>query len=353
MNKKLKIFAWLAVLFLLILGACNNRSPEPTLGPSTDPTGVVETLAPVITEVVQQPTATLPPPQLVSGELIFWSGTGSPHDEVLRERLANLAQANNKSFEPIGSLVAAQITPSVDVIVSTAAAVEIQALAAQFPDVQFLAVDVAGLTPSANLHLITNEGGTLEQRSFLAGYALALVTDDYRVGAITLANDDVGNRTRDSFVTGVRYFCGLCNARFMPVDYYPFTAEMTNPSNQADWQAAADALLAKTVTAMFVQPEVSSAELITYLASKNIIIIGIEGQVGLEMAPKIVGLFGSDIIASTEQAVLRIFAGDGVAAGSGSLELKQVNRDIMSDGKRMLFERIREELLSGFIKDSP
>jgi len=353
MKKNLRLIAIIAVLMLLFLGACKKSGTEATPVPTVTEDLVLETVPVLETSVEPESVATAAPASLVSGEIVLWAGAGSAHNSLLYERLQLLAQENGKSFQAVDGLTAEQITPTVRVVVSTASAAEIQTLAGQFPQVEFLAVDVLGLSPATNLHLMTNEGGTLEQRSFLAGYALALTTDDYRVGTITLANDDVGNRTRDSFVTGARYFCGLCNARFMPVDYYPYTAEVTDPTNQADWQAAVDTLLAKSVTAIYVQPEISSAELISYLASRNITVIGQEGQAGLEMASRLVGVFGSDIILSTEQAVLRIVAGDGVATGSGSLELKQINRDIMSDGKQMLFERIREELLKGYIKDRP
>ncbi len=353
MKKNLRLIAIIAVLMLLFLGACKNSGTDTTPVPTVTEDIILETVPVIETPVEPESVVTAAPASLVSGEIVLWAGAGSVHNSLLYERLSLLAQENGKSFQAVDGLTAEQITSTVRVVVSTASAAEIQTLASQFPQVEFLAVDVPGLSPATNLHLMTNEGGTLEQRSFLAGYALALTTDDYRVGAITLANDDVGNRTRDSFVTGVRYFCGLCNARFMPVDYYPYTAEVTDPTNQADWQAAVDLLLAKTVTAIYVQPEISSAELISYLASRNITVIGVEGQAGLEMASRLVGVFGSDIILSTEQAVLRIVAGDGVATGSGSLELKQINRDIMSEGKQMLFERIREELLKGYIKDRP
>lgn len=70
----------------------------------------------------------------------------------------------------------------------------------------------------------------------------------------------------------------------MPVEYYPFTAEITDPTNAADWQAAADVLLAKAVTGIFVQPEVSTPELIAYLNSRSVTLIGVEGQPNLESA---------------------------------------------------------------------
>jgi hypothetical protein len=139
----------------------------------------------------------------------------------------------------------------------------------------------------------------------------------------------------------------------MPVNYYPFTAEVTAPLNPEDWQAAVDSLLELAVTAMFVQPEISSLDLMTYLASKNITVIGVEGQAGLEAAGKVVGVLGSDLYASVLSAVSGLLAGEEIGSNTGSLELTQINRDLMSDGRHILFERIREDLLNGLIKDRP
>ncbi len=91
----------------------------------------------------------------------------------------------------------------------------------------------------------------------------------------------------------------------------------------------------------------------TYLASRSITVIGVEGQAGLEVAGRVVGVLGSDLYTSVETAVSGLLAGEDIGASTGSLELKQVNPELMSDGKRILFERIREELLNGLIKDRP
>ena len=163
----------------------------------------------------------------------------------------------------------------------------------------------------------------------------------------------MGNRTRDSFITGVRYHCGLCSARYMPVNYYPFTAQVSNPPDPANWQTAVDSLLELAVNSIYVQPEISSLDLMTYLSSKNIAVIGVEGQAGLEGANRLMGVLGSDIYLSAENAVSKILNGEELGNSTGSLELKQVNPDFISDGRLILFERVREDLLNGLVKDSP
>lgn len=345
----------LILLFLglaLLLSACNS-------GEALDKTATVEVvptdIQPEETELIlAEPTESPVTVNLVSADIVFWSGAASPHNVTLSEQIRNFAQSNGWTFEEHQSLTAEQITPSVKVLLTTAEAGQIEAIAQALTNLSIVAVDVSGLNSSLlNLHVLTGEGGTPEQRAFLAGYALALNTEDYRVGAITLNEDDLGNRTRDSFITGARYYCGLCSARYMPVNYYPFTAEVSNPADPANWQAAVDSLLELAVNSIYVQPEISSLDLMTYLSSKNIAVIGVEGQAGLEGANRLMGVLGSDIYLSAEHAVSKILDGEELGNSTGSLELKQVNPVFISDGRLILFERVREDLLNGLIKDRP
>lgn len=355
MIKTKRSLSLILTILVLLVSACNQQPPAATLTPEITPSvEIEETEMPVVTEAATQ---TEPAQDLISSDIVLWAGAGSSYSEPLSERLSAFAQANGYTFSSYESVAVEQIAPSVKILVTTAEAAQVEIFNQQLPDLKIVAVDVSGFPPGlVNVHAITSEGGTIEQRAFLAGYALALTTSDYRVGAITLSGDDPGNSTRDSFITGVRYFCGLCKPNYPPFisqPYYPLTAEVTSPTDPADWQTAVDSLLNLAVTAIFVQPEISSVDLMTYLASKNITVIGVEGQAGLETAAKVVGVLGSDLLTSVESAVSGILAGEDIGSSTGSLELRQVNSDLMSDGRHILFERIREDLLNGLIKDRP
>lgn len=355
MTKSKHILILLLLTLVLLVSACNPQQLTATLAPvDTQPIETQETVIALVTETAIPTEAAQ---VFVSSDIVFLAGLGSGHNYVLSERLMAFTQTNGLTFERQDSITAEQITPSVKILVTTADAAKIEALHQQMPDLKIVAVDVSGLTPGlVNVHNVTSEGGTLEQRAFLAGYALALTTADFRVGVLTLSGDDLGNRTRDSFLVGARYFCGLCKPLYPPFisqPYYPLYAEMSAPTNPANWQAAADSLLNLAVTAIYVQPEISSLDLMTYLASKSVTIVGVEGQAGLEAAGKVVGVLASDLYASVEAAVSGLLTGEEIGSSTGSLELKQINPDLMSDGRHILFERIREELLNGLIKDRP
>jgi len=346
-NKKTPLPLILILLFAF-LTACNNQPQvTPTAEVTLPPTA--ETV--VVTEPTESPTAT--PIVLLDADMLLWAPENA--DQALIEQLKNelsaYTDANGHSFALTNSLSATQLSTNVRVVVSIASPSEVQSLASVLPQVQFLALNAPDLNPTENLSLVVTAEASRDQLSFLAGYTLALGIPDFRVGVLSQAGTPEGQTTRDAFVTGARFHCGLCNSRYAPVEYYPFTAEVTDPANPADWQAAADALLAKAVSGIFVQPELSSPELIAYLNSKNITLIGIEGQPNLETAQRLLGVLSGGI--DLEPALGRLLLGESVGVVKAGIELTQVNRDFFSDGRMILFERIKQDLLDGYIKTLP
>jgi hypothetical protein len=289
----------------------------------------------------------------LDADILLWAPENADQalTEQLEDELRAYADTNGHSFAITNSLSAAQLSPDVRVVVSLATPGEVEALASVLPQVQFLALNAPGLTPTENLSVVVTAEASRDQLSFLAGYTLALGIPDFRVGVLSQAGTSEGQTTRDAFVTGARFHCGLCNARFAPVEYYPFTAEVTDPANPADWQAAVEALLAKSVTGIFVQPELSTPEMIAYLNSKNITLIGVEGQPNLESIQKLLGVLSGGI--DLEPALGQLLLGESVGVVKAGIDLKQVNRDLFSDGRMILFERIKQDLLDGYIKTLP
>jgi len=187
----------------------------------------------------------------------------------------------------------------------------------------------------------------------LAGYLLALTIPDYRVGVISQAGTQAGAATEGSFIVGARYFCGLCNSRFGPVLYYPITAQIADPTSQADWQAAADALLANTVQGVYIQPEVSSPELVNYLTSSGVKLVGTAGQAGLNDSAAWIAVLGVDQSTAVIDMVGRLLAGEPVEAMNASLTLSQINAEILTEGKQRLFAETAEKVQTGLIRTTP
>ncbi len=346
-NRKI-LFPLLLSLLLIFLSACNNQPlPSPT----------VEATQPIVVETPMVPTLTVNPTAtavvLLDADILLWAPESADQELAaqLENELSTYADTNGRSFALTNTLNAAQLGPSVRVVVSLASPTEVESLASVLSQVQFLALNAPNLAPTENLSTVVTAKASRDQMGFLAGYTLALGTPDFRVGVLSQAGTPEGQTTREAFVTGVRFHCGLCNARFAPVEYYPFTAEVTDPANPADWQAAADALLAKSVTSIFVQPEISTPELIAYLNSKNITLIGVEGQPNLESMQKLLGVLSGGI--DLEPALGELLLGKSVGVVKAGIELTRINRDLFSDGRVILFERIKQDLLDGYIKTLP
>jgi len=346
---KMRMHLPLILLAITFLAAACNTATQPVISTETPVETVIEstpTLAPT-----ESPTAT--PTVILEAALVLWAPESS--DQVLAAQLeADLtAYANNngQSFVRTPALSTAQIGQTVKVVVSTASPEEVQSLASVLPQVQFLAANAPSLTPTENLSVMVTGEASREQLSFLAGYALALGTTDYRVGVLSQAGTSEGGTARDAFVTGVRFHCGLCNARYVPVEYYPFTAEVTDPNNASDWQTAVDTLLAKSVTGIFVQPEITTPELIAYLNSKNITLIGIENQANLDSVQSLLGVLSSGL--DLGPVLDQLLLGESVGTVHSGIELTRVNGDLFSDGRVILFERIKQDLLDGYIKALP
>ena len=228
MKKNLKLIITIAVLMLLFLGACKKSDTEATPVPTVTEDLVLETIPVVETPVEPESVVTAAPASLVSGEIVFWAGAGSAHNSLLYERLQPLAQ-EGKGFQAVDGLTAEQITPTVRVIVSTAGAAEIKPWQANSAS-RFWQWTCPN--PTTNLHLMTMRWRWSNVPSWLAMlWRLRLMII---VGAIA-PHDDVGNRTRDSFVTGA-LFLWVVQCPLYADDYYPYTAEVTDPTSEADWR---------------------------------------------------------------------------------------------------------------------
>ena len=343
-----------SVLFVLIfLAGCGT--PQ-TVTPTNTQVSSSETSLPLPSIAAPEVTPTPPAAAETEAEVILWAPPSG--DQVLAQTinasLRDLAATRKLEFEQRESLSAQELGAQTRLIVTTASVSEISQLAQVAPGVNFLAVNVRDLTEGGNIAVLQSGSASAEQLAFIAGYVLALVTPDYRVGVISQANNVEGARTRDGFATGARYYCGLCNAHYAPVIYYPLTAEVNDPANSGEWQTAVDALVAKAVNSIYVQPEISSPELITYLVSKGVRLMGVEGQAGLsEGAGAWVAILASDPGAQVAQAAGRLLDGESVSTVTAGIELTQADANLLTEGKLAFFERVEQDLLNGLISPLP
>ena len=361
------------VLLVFLLMACNQQpAATATLPPANIETYVAQTLeahGPDLPVTPQAPgpgtlptepaQSALPPAQTqaspgapLAAELLLWAPAGSDPALVSAQAAALQEYANSHGmrFLQADNLSSPQLGSTVKVVVSLAPAEQTLSMAEGAAQTEFLSLrPLSGNAPNL-YYAASGTQATSEQVAFLAGYTLGLVSDDFRTGVLYQADDPAGKRIQEAFTVGTQFYCGLCNSRFAPVTFYPKSAGM---SSAANYQSAADELLAQFVNSVYIQPEVSSPELVNYLTSKNIQLIGVEGQAGLSDAPNWVAVLASEDEPDLTPILDALFAGNPPPASGTGLNLTRVNPDVLTMGKLRFIEATRLELLEGKLRPSP
>jgi len=348
---------------MLLVVACKGGSPTITPTSVVTPTQFPIVLtATALADQTQNPVSAATPTENVSiqetptekqiqSQIVLWA----PEDveptraQAFFDQLQAYSDQNGVTFERRSSLEASDLSEQVKVVVSMATAQAIHTIAPAAQQVQFLAVGAEDMPTGGNVHSVSGAGVSVAQRAFLAGYTLALTTTDYRVGVLSQAGSTDGIATRDGFIIGAQYYCGICNSRYAPILFYPFAAEITDPTNPADWQTAVDTLLNSAVSAMFVQPEVSSNELMAYLQSRNVRVILAEGQAGFG-ATNVVAVLSSSGTVDLAATLSALLVGQNIGTVASSVDLISINEDIISPGRLGLIERVKADLLAGEIQ---
>ncbi len=267
-RRKLLASMLLIALSLALLG-CNSL-PLPLPDSSTPTATITQTITPTL-----EPTATLTPTPLPPLLLLLLPPEADPAlGDYLQTTFAEKAAENGLRWQVRPFITAEEAARDVKYIIAVPPAQGLAELVAGAPDTRFLAVNVPGLEPAPNLIAIGGGTETADQQGFIAGYIAAAITDQWRVGVISVEDSETGQAARVGFQTGVPYFCGLCNPEYAPFYEYPLYIGMTAGAADADWRVAGDYLIDRHVDTVYVEPGAGGEDLLRYLATANINIIG-------------------------------------------------------------------------------
>ena len=295
-------------------------------------------------------TATILPPVAEPEEVILWAAPESDPNLLAQVQSAVQAQADTQGFqikiEPL--LTSEGLQGNVRLVVILAPAGNGMQLVAATPQVPFVALNIEGMEPSANLTLIREQEGQPEQQGFLAGYIAAMMTDQWRVGNLSISDTVSGQKARQGFLTGVPFFCGLCRQEFPPFYAYPISAEAPATATSQQWQAAADVLLNAAVETVFLGPGVTDAALMEYLAGRGVFIVGSSSPIESVRTRWLVSI-QADIMQGFRNALPQLLAGEVLGEVHAPLVLSDVNPALLSEGRLAHVEEILKELELGMI----
>lgn len=337
------------ILVGFILVACNPQESEPitptrtetipTVSASSQVTDTISpTQAPQITPIQPQTLVVLVAPPQADVGLV----------DQLEAILSELSTSAGLDFEVRQDITPQDLSSTLRLVVVVPPDPGLGNLAQAAPNIQFLGVYIPGLEPAPNLSVIDTQDLSPGTIGFLAGYLAAVVTPEWRVGAISLSDTSQGIDSRQGFLNGVVFFCGLCRQTYPPFYTYPMYVEASSGSTSQEWQAAADLLIDRAVLTAYVAPGVGDDDLLEYLATAGINLIGTRTPPPGTNDRWIATITG-DISASVRSAWPDLISGKGGAWISPPLAIMDVNPNLLSPGRQRLVDNLVAELTSGFI----
>lgn len=325
------------LILCIVLAAC-------TLPGRSTPTAT-QTASPL-------PLATLtstPPAPLV----ILVLPPDMPKDETNQYETAtyNLAQQYGMRFQVRNSLTPVDINqegPALKIVIAFSPDPGLAALSAAAPQAQFLAVGIPALKAAPNLSSIGASGPPSDKQAFLAGYIAGMVSNDYRIGIITLKGDPQGMAAEAAFSNGMHFYCGLCNPAFPPWYPYPIHIEIPSDVPTAQYPSYGGPLQNYMASVVYVYPPIATSELLGSLAQRGLNLIG-ESLPSNSLKSNWVASLKPDLLPVIQQIFPELLAGHGGQTLASPLSLADVNPDLLSAGKLRLVQEVLDGLQAGTI----
>ncbi|MBV6395251.1 MAG: hypothetical protein HFACDABA_00826 [Anaerolineales bacterium] len=331
----------LFLILTLLLGSCGPQetpAPTPTIIPS-----------PTIT-----PTATPSVPLVI---LVVPADMDPALSNLYQSTVYDLAQSVGYHFQVRNSLTPADLDPSLKVVVALPPDPGIIALAAAAPQVQFLAVDLPGVTAAGNISVVATQARP-DLVGFLFGYIAAMLTPDwgYSLGMIAPQGDPNAQMAFAAYKNGMTYYCNLCPKanpyafldEFGQVIEYPQYIEIPTDEAVSSYTAYADFLYRrKKVSMIYVYPTAATPDLLGYIGS-----LGLLSITDTTPEPRPVYYVASlrpDLAKAIQLAWADLLAGRASITYQPPFSLIDVDTNLLTPGKQQQVEQILAELLAGRI----
>jgi basic membrane lipoprotein Med (substrate-binding protein (PBP1-ABC) superfamily) len=307
----------LSATFLLFLSACAKATPlAPTLVSEATPTVNVSTIAPgetstaptpvseaTPTDLPKPPTPTAPPLTLIVAARPEIADAVQRAAQEFGWRVEQAAEASPETLRPLAQAGASVIV---------AEGGDLRALAEEFPNIYFVAVNTSGENWPANVVALGGAGSRFDQLGFLAGMAAGLATETKTVAAITDLSA-AGLNYRNGFLHGVRYTCPRCQVQYIDV------FDVENGGAQAAQTAALYASISSDV--VFAAAGNAGNEALRAAAQEEAWVIGSGGDVYVTVfengaaprADKVLTSVRFDAGAAVYQALVQYHAGAPLA----------------------------------------
>ncbi len=320
------------ILIASVLSACGlgGTAATPTAAPTITPTSL--------------PTLT-PTPVVPLTILVLPANMDKTESDALQKTVYDLSQQAGMRFQVRNTLSPADLEPGLKIVVALPPDPGIAALAAAAPQVQFLAVNIPGITAAGNVSVL-GAATQIDIPAFLAGYTAAMISDDYHTGILIPQDSTDGQKAAAAFSNGMAYYCGLCRPFYLLPYSFPQVVTIPSTEDPAHYGAYADILIVQhKVYTIYLYPDIAVQKLTDYLGTTGTQVIGVSLP-----NPKPSGwvmTIHSDAIKAIQNAWPNLLAGKGGQNVQSPLGLADVDPSLLSPGKLRLVQQTLDDLQAG------
>jgi hypothetical protein len=221
-------------------------------------------------------------------------------------------------------------------------------MAASAPNVQFLAVDIPGLTAGGNVSVLA-PNNAVEIPAFLAGYVASMLVEEYHIGMIIPKDDPNAQLALQAFSNGKTYYCGLCNTFYVTTITYPTYVEIPSDEAPSRYGGYANVLINdRKVDALYIYPSLADEEFLNYVGTTGVLMIG-ASRPGATRPGGWVMTIQPDSIKAIELAWPGLVNGQGGQSVQSPIGLVDVDPSILTPGRQRLAQETLDALLAGRI----
>lgn len=333
---------WIGILPLVVgLSACSiGGRAEPTPSPAP------ATLSP--------PTA-VPTPEAPLAILVLPTDLDKAASDAYQKVVYDLAQAAGLRFQVRNSFSSADLEPGLKILIAVPPDPGIASLAAAAPQVQFLAINLPGVTAGGNVSVLAGNNQA-DVPAFLAGYTAALISDDFRAGMILPKDNPTALVAARAFANGMAYYCGVCTSYRLYMDPngvglgFPQFAEIPadeDPSRLGGWANYVVGNLKVDAVYVFPDAALEVRQLYDSLGQTGAKIIGTTVP-NPRPGGWVMGV-QADAVKAIQTAWPELMAGRGGQSIPSPLGLADVDPAYLTPGKARLVQKVLDDLQAGRI----
>jgi hypothetical protein len=296
---------------------------------------VLTSTPPDISPIVPTSTATEPPaiPQFI---LVAPDGADASIAEQAEVALQDLASGAGAEFARLNALPA-EAPAAIELLIALPPDPGVQNWAETNPTVRLATLGIPGIQAAESLSVLAPDGFRYDQLGFALGYLAAMVTPEYRLGALALEPSAESLSLARGFVAGGTYYCGLCRPAHPPYEGYPVLFDGPGPQ-----------LTSSGVKALLVAPPPTSLSDLGLNATSGLAFLGPGGAFSSE-APSWIASADFDVAGTINALWTQLQAGQTGTVMPLGIRYHTVDAARVSEGRLLLAEAILEDLAAGRI----